>query len=68
VPALDYTQTGGGAYIRGAGGIYEFDCGAASGWMYRVNGVFPNAAVSAYTLQPGDAVELLYTCALGRDL
>lgn len=56
------------AYIEGIANLYEFDCGEHSGWMYRVNGTFPNYGCSNYQLQPGDNVEWVYTCDLGRDV
>ncbi len=56
------------AYIEGIGNLYEFDCGSGSGWMYRVNGWFPNYGVSRYAVQQGDVIELIYTCDLGKDL
>lgn len=56
------------AYIEGIGNIYEFDAGALSGWMYRVNGSFPNYGCSRYILQKGDVIEWLYTCDLGADI
>lgn len=56
------------AYIEGIGNLYEFDAGALSGWMYRVNGAFPNVGCSRYTLKNGDSVEWLYTCDLGADI
>ena len=56
------------AYIEAINNIYEMDCGALSGWMYRVNGAFPSYACSSYLLQEGDAVEFLYSCDLGRDV
>ena len=56
------------AYIEGIGNLYEFDAGELSGWMYRVNGVFPNYGCSRYRLEDGDCVEWLYTCATGEDL
>ncbi|SDE10793.1 protein of unknown function [Paenibacillus sp. UNCCL117] len=55
-------------YIEGIHNIYEFDCGELSGWMYRVNGWFPNYGSSRYPLKDGDTVEWLYTCDLGRDI
>lgn len=55
-------------YIEGINNIYEFDCGDLSGWMYKVNGVFPNFGCDLYTLSPGDVVEWVYTCDLGRDV
>ena len=56
------------AYIEGIHNLYEFDCGALSGWMYRVNGWYPNYGCSRYQLQDGDVVEWRYTCDLGNDV
>lgn len=56
------------AYIEGIANIYEFDCGELSGWMYKVNGWFPNYGCSQYQLKQGDKVEWIYTCDLGRDI
>ena len=56
------------AYIEGIGNIYEFDSGELSGWMYKVNGWFPNYGCSRYQLQEGDVIEWVYTCDLGRDI
>lgn len=56
------------AYIEGIGNLYEFDCGSGSGWMYRVNGWFPNYGCSRYELRNGDVIELIYTCDLGADV
>ena len=30
------------AYIEGIANLYEYDCGPLSGWMYKVNGEYPN--------------------------
>lgn len=56
------------AYIEGIANIYEFDCGELSGWMYKVNGEFPNYGCSHYILKNGDKVEWIYTCDLGADV
>lgn len=56
------------AYIEGIGNFYEFDCSEGSGWMYRVNGEFPNYGCSRYTLADGDTVEWVYTCDFGADV
>lgn len=56
------------AYIEGIGNLYEFDCGELSGWMYKVNGVYPNYGCSQYKLSQGDKVEWVYTCNLGEDV
>lgn len=51
-----------------AAGLDEFSCGALSGWMYRVNGEFPNYGCSRYRLSDGDKIEWVYTCNLGKDV
>ena len=56
------------AYIEGIHNLYEFDCGSLSGWMYRVNGWYPNYGCSRYVLADGDIVEWRYTCDLGYDV
>lgn len=56
------------AYIEAINNIYELDCGELSGWMYKVNGVFPSYGCSRYLLQEGDHVEWIYSCDLGRDI
>lgn len=56
------------AYIEGIHNLYEFDCGDLSGWMYSVNGWFPNYGCSRYALQEGDVVQWVYTCDLGADV
>ena len=56
------------AYIEGIHNLYEFDCGSLSGWMYRVNGWYPNYGCSRYQLADGDRVEWRYTCDLGKDI
>ena len=56
-------------YIEGINHIYEFDCGPESGWMYKVNGWFPNRGCSSYKLSDGDSVVFCYTCeGLGADV
>ncbi|MCS1381618.1 S-layer homology domain-containing protein [Lysinibacillus sphaericus] len=66
--ALSYRQTEYGTYIDGIAGVYEFDRGPLSGWMYRVNGQYPSYSAALYTLSPGDSVEWLYTTDLGKDV
>jgi len=56
------------AYIEGIHNLYEYDCGSLSGWMYRVNGWYPNYGCSRYQLAQGDVVEWRYTCDLGKDV
>ena len=56
------------AYVEGIHNLYEFDCGALSGWMYRVDGWYPNYGCSRYQLKDGEKVEWRYTCDLGKDV
>ena len=56
------------AYIEGIGNLYECDVGDLSGWMYSVNGWFPNYGCSRYALADGDTVAWVYTCDLGADV
>ncbi len=62
------TPVSGSAYIEGLCNLYEFDAGPLSGWMYSVNGVFPNYSCSSYTLSAGDTVVWLYSCELGAEI
>ena len=55
-------------YIQGIHYLYEFSCGHLSGWMYRVDGEFPNYGCSKYKLKDGQIIEWIYTCDLGRDI
>ena len=64
----EWTPIYNSAYVEGIHNLYEFDCGALSGWMYRVNGWYPNYGCSRYQLQDGDVVEWRYTCDLGNDV
>ena len=58
-----------GYYLEGINHLYEFDCGDESGWMYKVNGWFPNYTISHYKLSDGDHIVLCYTCkGLGTDV
>ena len=63
-----YSQNYGSVYVQGINHLYEFSCGELSGWMYSVNGWFPNYGCSKYVLNNGDRIEWVYTCDLGNDL
>lgn len=65
---VDYTGSAYGTYVRGIGYVSEFGFGELSGWMYTVNGEFPDVSVSDRVLESGDMVEFRYTCDLGRDV
>lgn len=57
-----YTPGYGSVYVMGINNLYEFDCGSLSGWMYSVNGVYPNYGSSSYIVKDGDVIEWNYTC------
>ena len=68
---IEYTWTTkyGSTYIEGINYLYEFSCGQQSGWMYKVNGWFPNYGCSKYILDDGDEIVWCYTCkGLGTDV
>lgn len=64
-----FTPLYGSHYIEGIGNLYELDCGNLSGWMYNVDGWYPNYGCSRYVLKAGEAIQWRYTCnGLGADL
>ena len=63
-----FTPMYNSAYVEGINNLYEFDCGNLSGWMYRVDGWYPNYGCSRYQLCDGETVEWRYTCDLGKDV
>ena len=65
---MDYRGSGSNTYIEGINNLYEFDGGSNSGWMYSVNGVYPNYGVGAYKVKSSDVIKFNYTCNLGADL
>lgn len=67
---MEFTNTPmyNSAYIEGINNLYEFDGGELSGWMYKVNGWFPNYGASRYGLEDGDVVEWHYTIDMGKDI
>ncbi len=52
----------GSVYVQGIGYLYEFSCGPESGWVYLVNGKFPDRGCSSYELSDGDWVQWIYSC------
>ena len=67
---MEFTWTPGygSGYVEGINNLYEFDCGDLSGWMFCVNGWYPNYGASRYLVSEGDTIEWHYTCDLGEDL
>ena len=52
-------------YVRGIGGLYEKDCSGSSGWLYNVNGEYPNVACDKYKLNENDTMTFIYTAEQG---
>ena len=65
---MEYRGSGSNTYIEGINNLYEFDGGSNSGWMYSVNGAYPNYGVGAYKVKSSDVIKFNYTCNLGADL
>ncbi|MDR1135970.1 MAG: DUF4430 domain-containing protein [Clostridiales Family XIII bacterium] len=57
-----------GVYVVSINGFGEFDDGPLSGWMYKVNNIFPQYSSSLYELHNGDKLEWVYTRDLGADV
>lgn len=51
-----------GVYVEGINGLFEFDCGDTSGWMYSVNGNTPGHSCSEHSVKNGDNITWYYTC------
>ncbi|SDE10821.1 S-layer homology domain-containing protein [Paenibacillus sp. UNCCL117] len=51
----------GGVYISSVGGLGAFDGGPNSGWLYRVDGSYPNVGMGDYTLTRDASIILRYT-------
>lgn len=63
-----YEGSGDSIYVQGIDGLSEFDRGQGSGWMYSVNGIFPNYSAGVYSLKANEVVAWRYTKDLGCDL
>lgn len=66
--SLEKKGTSSGVYISGIGGLYEFDHGELSGWIYFVNGERPSVGAGEYVPSDGDVILWCYTCKLGEDI
>ena len=65
---VDNRGAAGNAYIAGIEYLYEYDYGDLSGWMYKVDGEFPDVGCQNYVLSGGETIEWLYTKDIGKDL
>lgn len=64
----EYSELYNSSYVKGLFGLYEFDYGDLSGWIYHVGDIEPSVGCSEWTVKDGDVVRWLYTKDLGRDL
>lgn len=55
-------------YVQGINYLYEYDCGAMSGWIFLVNGEQTDLSCGKYELSDGDVIEWVYTLDMGRDI
>lgn len=65
---FSYTPAYGSYYVEGIHQLYEKDCGTLSGWMFSVNGKYPDVASSAYEVKSADVITFAYTASMGDDL
>ena len=65
---LAYRGRGRTAYVEGINNLYEFDHGPASGWVYSVNGVFPDRSAGGWETAADDNIIWWYTLDAGRDV
>lgn len=64
--ANGYTYEAKGSYVQAithpnGPRVAEFSKGPNSGWLFRVNGEFPDVTMSDYQLSDGDVIEVLFT-------
>ncbi len=60
--------SGDSVYIRSIDGLAEMDRGKDSGWMYSVNGSYPQTSAGSYKLNSGDVLAWRYTTDGGADI
>lgn len=65
---LGYTGSGQFSYVTSINGVKEKSEGPSSGWMYKVNGVFPNVSSGKYNLSSNDTLEWVFTKDGGKDV
>lgn len=58
---VDSRGSGATAYVEGIDNIYEFDYGAKSGWVFKLNGVSLTKSVGMIKVKDGDRIECYYT-------
>ena len=64
----EFTPKYNSIYVQAINGIGEFDGGQRSGWMYNINGIYPNRGASAIKVKDGDTIQWRYTMDYGNDI
>ncbi len=58
---LEYNEMmDGTAYIEGINNLYEFDAGAMSGWLFKVNGEMISVGADSYIVEADDELNWYY--------
>lgn len=69
---LEIEEKDQGTYFPGsyesANSLGEYDFTVGSGWMYSVNGTYPNVGMAERILRPGDVIRLRFTLYFGADI
>jgi hypothetical protein len=58
---VDSRGSGATTYVEGIDNIYEFDYGAKSGWVFKLNGVSLTKSIGTIKVKDGDRIECSYT-------
>lgn len=64
----EFTPKYNSIYIQAINGIGEYNGGERSGWMYNINGIYPNRGASAIKVKDGDTIQWRYTMDYGNDI
>jgi len=59
-----WSVEGSSSYVSAINGLAEFDCGATSGWMYSINGKYPNVSAGEYTVKKNDKIVWKYVTSM----
>jgi hypothetical protein len=65
---MSYRGKKSAAYVEGIDNLFEFDEGAKSGWLYRVNGKINNKSAGACIVEDKDVIEWFYTVDFGKEM
>ena len=64
----DISYDASSGYMAAIDGLAEFDNGVQSGWMYKVNGNFPDYGADSVNVEDGDNIVWVYTSNMGTDV